>query len=248
LSENEVRNGDVKVHHAPAWFIIHSYHRILTLNEKNQNSRQQKTNSILQRTSFCYMDTATMSHQENPHDLSEHVSFLDNSWDARDTRDADTGARTKSLGESTMASGERRGSTGAFRPTNQADIRDGFTTPTEAHGQNHHRGPSLRDKLVFDLDQAWQRSLKHHLDELEDAMDEDHPRPRADRLLLGHAESGDYALECEDDLTIVTETNRREKASILHLVVSSTDRTVTITITRQTMCRMPLLQAPSQSR
>lgn len=139
--------------------------------------------------------------QENH--LSEHVSFIDHSWDAPVAAADD--AWTKSLGESTMASGERRGSTGTFRPTNHADLRDVVTIQSETHGQN--QGPSLRDQLVFDLDQAWQRSLMHHLDDLEDVMEDDHPRPRADRILLGHAESGDFALECEDDLTIVTETS-----------------------------------------
>lgn len=99
--------------------------------------------------------------------------------------------------------GERRGSTGARRPMLVTESRDSL------HSETAPQKP-LREALKFDLTQPWQRSLLRDLEQIENTTAEDgeiRPRPHADRILLGHAESGDYMLECEDDISAATDTS-----------------------------------------
>lgn len=106
---------------------------------------------------------------------------------------------------STSKNGERRGSTGAIRSAHVAESRDSLQTEST-------QPKPIREAVKFDLTQPWQRSLLRELDQIENSMLQDEetaprPRPHADRVLLGHAESGDYMLECEDDISTATDTS-----------------------------------------
>lgn len=108
----------------------------------------------------------------------------------------------ESIGSSsTSKNGERRGSSGAMRPTSVVESRDSLQTEST-------QPKPLRETLKFDLTQPWQRSLLRDLEHIENSMlqeEEARPRPHADRVLLGHADSGDYLLECEDDISMATD-------------------------------------------
>lgn len=107
---------------------------------------------------------------------------------------------------SIIIKGERRGSTGASRPAVVTESRDSLQSITEQSTEK-----PLSEALKFDLTQPWQRSLLRDLERIENSMVRDEsearPRPHADRILLGHAESGDYLLECEDDISTATDTS-----------------------------------------
>lgn len=101
--------------------------------------------------------------------------------------------------------GERRGSTGATRPVTVTESRDSLQSESTSK-------KPLCDTLKFDLTQPWQRSLLRDLEQIENSMQkeeyETRPRPRqADRILLGHSESGDFLLECEDDISTATDAS-----------------------------------------
>ena len=68
----------------------------------------------------------------------------------------------------------------------------------------------LASQICGSLTQPWQRSLLRDLERIENSMmheEEARPRPQADRILLGHADSGDYMLECEDDISTATDAS-----------------------------------------
>lgn len=120
------------------------------------------------------------------------------SWDVAER--APRGSKSSSAGST--KGGERRGSSEASRPS-IVESRDSLQTDTAPQ-------KNLRDKLKFDLTQPWQRSLLRDLEQIESAMEDDygtHRRPRADRVLIGHTESGDYLMECEDDLSTATDSS-----------------------------------------
>lgn len=106
-------------------------------------------------------------------------------------------------GRSLRKNGERRGSRGASRPALVTESRESLQSDRSLK-------KPLRDALTFDLTQPWQRSLLRDLEQIENQMKEEgdtRPRPHADRILLGHAESGDFMLECEDDISTCTDAS-----------------------------------------
>lgn len=99
-----------------------------------------------------------------------------------------------------------------------------MTSPAEnadANGvDNHHneisseqvydKAATTASDLVIDLNQTWQRSLLRELDHLSETKEDECNHESGfppDRLLLGRAHSGDFALPFEDDYTIDTDAS-----------------------------------------
>jgi len=156
-----------------------------------------------------------MIPQEPNINFNTHEEHSESPWDeidAVETQEQEAvmesmegGGEESSQGRIIVNKGERRGSTGATRPATVTESRDSLQS-SEGTGQK-----PLRDTLKFDLTQPWQRSLLRDLEQIEKNMahnpSETRARPQADRILLGHADSGDYILECEDDISTATDAS-----------------------------------------
>mmetsp|Transcript_19712 Transcript_19712/g.37365 ORF Transcript_19712/g.37365 Transcript_19712/m.37365 type:complete len:373 (-) Transcript_19712:129-1247(-) len=148
-----------------------------------------------------------------PQPNNNHNDHAESPWDEVDVPEAEVQNEVVEIIEEeesvksriSIHKGERRSSMGATRPVTVTESRDSLQS-SEGTAQK-----PLRDTLKFDLTQPWQRSLLRDLEQIEKSMLQDESetraRPQADRILLGHAESGDYLLECEDDISTCTDAS-----------------------------------------
>jgi hypothetical protein len=132
-----------------------------------------------------------------------------------DNKDDDTSASENIQGFKS----EWRQSCGGERYSGSAVSRDAFSMPSVLLGSD--QDPT--SALALDLDQPWQRSL---LRELENT-DTIHKRPfRSDRMMLGHANSGDFALPVDDDFSVETDTSSTipTRGQVIHRVLPSHEK------------------------
>lgn len=88
--------------------------------------------------------------------------------------------------------------------------------------------------IKFDLEQPWQRSLLKELQHMQEAADASTSTsgplvPRGDRLLLGHAESGDFALVLEsDEVSVNTDATSTlpTRVQVVHRDMSRVERSL----------------------